>query len=263
MIVSTWAWTAALLANPITWIVLAIVAAVALLAGGVYLIYKNWGTIGPWFAGVWAKVKELGSAAIRGLIGLFMNFSPVGILLQAFQKVWPALSALGERFKSIGGDLIKGLINGLMGGLPGVLSTIANLGGKLITGLKNKLGIRSPSRVFAGLGDETVAGLAQGVNRSSGSAVSAVARVGAGMTAALAVGAGASPSMSFDNGPRITPPSAASRSGTPQHIEININIHQTPGQDEALFARLVGLEVQKIMAGQNNASYSDDPDGLD
>ncbi|GAA0394745.1 phage tail tape measure protein [Brevundimonas terrae] len=262
MIGTTWAWTAALLANPMTWIVLAIVAAVALLAGGVFLIYKNWGTIGPWFAGVWTKIKEIGSAAIQALIFVFMNFSPVGILIQAFQKVWPALSGLGERFKSIGGDLIKGLINGLMGGLPNVLSTIANLGGKLVTGLKNKLGIRSPSRVFAGLGDETVAGLAQGLNRSSGSAVSAVARVGAGMTAALAVGAGASPSMSFDNGPRIAPPvqSVASQNQTRPSIgQVVINVYAQPGQDEAAIAR----RIKAMLESPDLSTLGDDPEGFD
>ncbi|WP_406851479.1 phage tail tape measure protein [Brevundimonas sp. BH3] len=262
MIGTTWAWTAALLANPMTWIVLGIVAAVALLAGGVYLIYKNWGTIGPWFAGVWAKIKEIGSAAIQALIFVFMNFSPVGILIQAFQKVWPALSGLGERFKSIGGDLIKGLINGLMGGLPNVLSTIANLGGKLVTGLKNKLGIRSPSRVFAGLGDETVAGLTQGLNRSSGSAVSAVARVGAGMTAALAVGAGASPSMSFDSGPRITAPVPAVASqdhSRPSIGQVVINIYAQPGQDEAALAR----RIKALLDSPDLSTFGDDPEGLD
>jgi len=262
MIGTTWAWTAALLANPMTWIILGIVAAVALLAGGVYLIYKNWGTIGPWFAGVWAKIKEIGSNAIQGLIFVFMNFSPVGILIQAFQKVWPALSDLGERFKTIGGDLIKGLINGLMGGLPNVLSTIANLGGKLVTGLKNKLGIRSPSRVFAGLGDETVAGLAQGLNRSSGSAVSAVARVGAGMTAALAVGAGASPSMAFDSGPRITAPVPAVASqdhSRPSIGQVVINIYAQPGQDEAALAR----RIKALLDSPDLSTFGDDPEGLD
>lgn len=262
MISTTWAWTAALLANPMTWIVLGIVAAVALLAGGVYLIYKNWGTIGPWFAGVWANIKEIGSAAIQALIFVFMNFSPVGILIQAFQKVWPALSGLGERFKSIGGDLIKGLINGLMGGLPNVLSTIANLGGKLVTGLKNKLGIRSPSRVFAGLGDETMAGLTQGLNRSSGSAVSAVARVGAGMTAALAVGAGASPSMSFDSGPRITAPVPAVASqdhSRPSIGQVVINIYAQPGQDEAALAR----RIKALLDSPDLSTFGDDPEGLD
>lgn len=42
---SVWSFTAALLANPITWIVIAVAA----LAGAAYLIYRNWGPIKEWF----------------------------------------------------------------------------------------------------------------------------------------------------------------------------------------------------------------------
>ncbi|QJD49996.1 tape measure protein [Microbacterium phage Rasovi] len=48
-VVATWAWTAALLANPITWIVLAIGA---LVAGIVWLI-MNWDTAVAWITEVW------------------------------------------------------------------------------------------------------------------------------------------------------------------------------------------------------------------
>lgn len=47
-----------LLANPITWIVLAIVAAVALLAGGIYLLIKNWDKVVAAFKKGWDWLKE-------------------------------------------------------------------------------------------------------------------------------------------------------------------------------------------------------------
>lgn len=260
MVATTWAWTAALLANPITWIVLAVVAAVALLAGIVYLIYRNWGAITQWFAGLWARIKEIGAAAIQGLTFLFMNFSPVGLLIQAFQKVWPALQALGSNFKTIGGDLIKGLINGLMGGLPSILSSVANIGGKLVGALKSKLGIHSPSRVFAALGDYTVAGLAQGLDRSAGSAINTVSRIGAGMTAALAVGTGA-PALAFDNGPQIgqSAASPAGRSAPASYGSVTINIYPLPGQSPVDIAQ----SVKNILEGSNLGGFGDDPEGFD
>lgn len=260
MVGTTWAWTAALLANPMTWIVLGIVAAIALLAGAVYLIYKNWGAISTWFGGVWTKVKEIGSAAIQGLLFLFMNFSPVGLLIQAFQKVWPALKALGTNFKSIGGELIQGLINGLLGGLPAIISSVTNIGGKVVTALKNKLGIRSPSRVFAALGDDTVAGLAQGLDRSSDRAVSTVAKIGAGMTAALAVGSGGA-AMAFDNGPQIGPSASAQTMAAPapSAASITINIYTQPGQSPIDIAQ----SIKNVIEGNNLSGFGDDPEGFD
>ncbi len=262
MVATTWAWTAALLANPITWIVLAVVAAVAVLAGVVYLIYRNWGAISQWFAGLWAKIKEVGAAAIQSLKFLFMNFSPLGLLIQAFQKVWPGLQALGANFRSIGADLINGLVNGLMGGLPRILSSVANLGGRLVGALKAKLGIHSPSRVFAQLGDYTVAGLAQGLDRSAGSAINKVSSIGAGMTAALSVGA-ASPALAFDNGPQIGPSIAAASASPPASVSyggVTIIIQQQPGQSSVDLA----AEIKKVLDGGSNLSgFGDDPEGFD
>ncbi len=248
--------------NALIWPILAVVAAVALLAGAVYLIYRNWGAIGEWFSGLWTGIKEAGSLAIQGLIFLFANFSPLGLLIQAFQKVWPGLQALGANFRSIGADLINGLVNGLMGGLPRILSSVANLGGRLVGALKAKLGIHSPSRVFAQLGDYTVAGLAQGLDRSAGSAINKVSSIGAGMTAALSVGA-ASPALAFDNGPQIGPSIAAASASPPASVSyggVTIIIQQQPGQSSVDLA----AEIKKVLDGGSNLSgFGDDPEGFD
>ena len=45
----TWAWNIALNANPIG----LVIAGVAALAGGAYLLYKNWDAVTTWFGGVW------------------------------------------------------------------------------------------------------------------------------------------------------------------------------------------------------------------
>jgi TP901 family phage tail tape measure protein len=48
----------ALLANPITWIVLAIVAAVTVLVGAGYVLFKNWDRVLSWFAEAWTGFKN-------------------------------------------------------------------------------------------------------------------------------------------------------------------------------------------------------------
>lgn len=256
-IASTWAFTAALLANPITWVVVGIVA----LAGAAFLIYKNWGAISTWWAGIWSRIKEIGGAAVRGLVSLFVNFSPVGLLVQAFTRAWPALQALGPKFREFGGHLIMGLINGVLGGIPALVRAVMGAGGRLIAGFKQRLGIHSPSRVFASLGDDTIAGLTRGLDRSAGDAVASVARVGAGMTAALAVSAG-TPAFAFDDGPRIgAPPPAASAPPprAPLAANVTINIYAREGQS----AREIAEEVADILKGGGNGSYEDDGEGFD
>lgn len=70
---------AAMMATPIGWIV----AGIAAVAGGAYLIYRNWGSIGPWFASLWQGVKGKLSAFWNWLSSLdwsslVPDFSEVG-----------------------------------------------------------------------------------------------------------------------------------------------------------------------------------------
>lgn len=257
-IASTWAFTAALLANPITWVVAGIVA----LAAAAYLIVKNWSYLTSWWPAFWTGLKEVGGAAIRGLVSLFMNFTPAGLLIQAFNRIWPALQAIAPKFREFGGHLIMGLINGVLGGIPALVRAVMGAGGRLIAGFKQRLGIHSPSRVFAELGDHTIAGLTHGLDRSASDAVSSVARVGAGMTAALAIGAG-SPAIAFDNGPMIGAAPAASSSAAPARAPftgpVTINIYAQPGQSTQEIAQ----KVADILGGGGNGSYEDDGEGFD
>lgn len=64
-VTATWAWTAALLANPVTWIVLAIVA---LVAGIVWLI-QNWDTAVSFITEVWGGFIEWITGVIDGFLG--------------------------------------------------------------------------------------------------------------------------------------------------------------------------------------------------
>lgn len=68
----------AMLANPVVLITAAVVAAIALVAGAAYLIYRNWGTIGPWLAGVWDGIKGLVSSAITAVTGFLMRWTVLG-----------------------------------------------------------------------------------------------------------------------------------------------------------------------------------------
>jgi len=263
------AWGAAMLANPITWIVLGIVAAVALVAGAAYLIYKNWGAISAWFAKLWQDIKAGFSAFLSAFASAFMNFTPAGHLIRAFQAVWPKLLEFGERFKSFGGQILQGLVDGIKGGIPALVRAVIAAGSSLITGFKNRLGIRSPSRVFAGFGDDTMAGLTRGLDRSSASPVAAISRTAAAMAAAGSVTASAGLAFaeppSFDAAPRFAPGAGSagpgrgargsSRSAPTVHNEFHI--HAAPGMDLEALARLVAEKMAEAERQTNLAALDD------
>lgn len=58
---AVWGFTTALLANPVTWIVVGIVA----LAAAAYLIYKNWKPISAWFSNQWVIIKAQLNGALE------------------------------------------------------------------------------------------------------------------------------------------------------------------------------------------------------
>lgn len=70
-IAGAWAFTAALLANPITWIVLAIAAAAA-------LIYVFWDPIAAFFTGLWGDVQAAFNAGwVDGVLKVLEMFNPL------------------------------------------------------------------------------------------------------------------------------------------------------------------------------------------
>lgn len=79
---SVWAFTAALLANPITWVVIAVVA----LGAAVYQIYKNWGPLKEFFAETWTAIKD---AVANGLawIGENLGWTPLGMIVNNWEPI--------------------------------------------------------------------------------------------------------------------------------------------------------------------------------
>lgn len=89
--------TVALMTNPIG----LIVGGIALAAG---LIVANWGSIGPWFSGLWQSVKQP-LMTVWELIKTVFSYSPLGMLVKAWQ---PMLNWIGEKMGWVG-DLVGGI----------------------------------------------------------------------------------------------------------------------------------------------------------
>lgn len=130
----------ALMMNPIGLAVTAIGLAVTAIGVAAYLVWKNWD-----------KVK---GAVMAG---------------------WNWMKGMKNQFFSAGADLINGLVNGVTSKLTAARDSIVSFGSSIKGWFASTLGIKSPSRVFMGFGDNIAQGAALGVTRSSALAGKAVA----------------------------------------------------------------------------------------
>lgn len=235
----------ALLMNPIG-------LAVTAIAGAAYLIYKNWDSVGPYFAGLWAEIKEGFSGGLGGILATLVNFSPVGLFYRAFAGVMNYFGfELPGKFTEFGGMLIDGLVNGITGALGGVKDAIVGAGSSAIGWFKETLGIHSPSRVFSELGGYTMEGLNQGLQRGENGPLSTLGTFGKNLAAAGAFSLAASSPLMADDRPIAfdnRPPLAAQASAPSVQVAgdtITIQIHAAPGMDENALARAVAAELDK------------------
>jgi hypothetical protein len=102
----------------------------------------------------------------------------VAALMGVADSVRAALAAvvgMASQWVSLGADLIAGLARGIAAGAGSVIAAVTGAVGGAISAAKRMLGIASPSRIFAEIGEDTTAGFALGVEDSSGEAQSALA----------------------------------------------------------------------------------------
>ncbi|WP_339511934.1 phage tail tape measure protein [Pseudomonas sp. RL_15y_Pfl2_60] len=224
----------ALLLNPIG-------LAITAIAGGAYLIYRNWDTVGPYFKGLWAELKQGFSGGLGDMATTILNFSPVGLFYRAFSGVMNYFGAeLPAKFSDFGAMLIAGLVSGITGAMGSVKSAITGAGESTIGWFKEKLGIHSPSRVFAELGGFTMAGLSQGIERNQNGPLASITSIGKQLAqaGALTLGMSAGSAVALDQ----RPPLAAGNSKPAISIagdSIQITIQATPGTDTAGLEQII------------------------
>lgn len=176
----------ALLMNPIGLAITAIAAAA-------FLIYTYWEPIKAFFGGLWGDIKAAFAGGIGGVATLLLNWSPLGLFYKAFAGVMGYFGVeLPGKFSEFGGMLISGLVKGITNALGSVKTAIVGAGESTIGWFKAKLGIRSPSRVFAELGGFTMAGLTQGLAGAEDGPLSQLGGFAKRMTKAGALALGVS-----------------------------------------------------------------------
>ena len=139
MTVAMWAFNIAAMANPVVWIVLAIIAGVALLAAGIYLLVKHWeevsaaagrcweaiqsffGGIGAWFKGIWDTVVSAVQSAWNAVVSVVQG---------AWNGIKSFFSGVGEWFAGVWSGIVsiaQSVWNGIVSGAQTVWNGIVSI----------------------------------------------------------------------------------------------------------------------------------------
>lgn len=120
LIATVWSFTAALLANPITWIVIAIVALIA----GLVLLWKHWDSVVAWIKGVWDGFINGIIAGFNWILGLFSEM-PVWLQI-AIAAFFPLIGiplliiTHWDSIKEFFSNLWNGIVNGVQQGIENI-----------------------------------------------------------------------------------------------------------------------------------------------
>ncbi|MDR7125498.1 phage tail tape measure protein [Pseudotabrizicola sp. 4114] len=186
--------TAAMLLNPFGLIITAVVAAAA-------AIYYYWEPISGFFTDLWAGItstataawdgiKGLSAAAVAGTLAAWDGIKAVfGLVLSnvaaAFVEGWEAIKAevstWPARFIEFGGQIVDGLKQGILDKWDSMMASLRGKWDDLKNGFADALGIRSPSRVFRGYGQNITEGLAIGIGENAPMVGEAMDEVGAAL----------------------------------------------------------------------------------
>ncbi|MGU4701972.1 phage tail tape measure protein [Burkholderia cepacia] len=210
----------ALMLNPIG-------IAITAIAVGAYLIYRYWTPIKQFFGGIWNSIRTAFAGGIGSVMRLIINWSPLGLFYRAFAGVlgWFGVG-LPKTFTDFGSHLIDGLVNGIRNRFTAAKNTLVEFGSNVKAWFANTLGIKSPSRVFMGFGDNIAQGAAIGIGRSSAVA----ARAAAGM----ATQAAAAASLQRINAARGGSPAGASVAGSGIVVHFSPNITVQGGSPDGV-----------------------------
>ncbi len=191
--------------------------------------------------GAWSYLQGIWSL----IVGIFtMNGNKIG---EGLRLMWEGVNQIllgwPQRMMQAGVDIIMGLVSGI-GSMVGMVNdAVGNVANTVMGKFKGMLGIHSPSRVFATFGDNTMQGLAGGLDRSQEEPLQKVAGLGERMKqmgTGIALSAATLPALASP-GPVGAAAAAPAAESAPAAASYTINIYPPAGAD----AQAIGLEVRR------------------
>jgi TP901 family phage tail tape measure protein len=223
------------------------------------LIYQNWSAITGWFSGLWGRVKGVFGSAMGGIKSTMISWA--------------------TSLYSIGSNIVSGIINGITAAPKAVFYALKDLVFSGVQGIKDFLGIKSPSRVFMGIGGHMIDGMTIGIANASkapaqqltalsrtlvraASGIALATRPAAGFAGTGTGGTTSLERLASDT-PRLNSPSARKNSsGAVINYNVNINFE---GPASAYDEQRIVLAVQRALedaererAARMRSAYRDD-----
>lgn len=196
----------------------------------------------------WLVSKMLGHKTTLGAA----LFDLVESIKAKFGEMVTWLATLPGRFMAAGAAIVDGIMSGINSRWEALKTLVTGLADSTVGWLKDKLGIRSPSTVFAAIGGHTMAGLEQGIEAARKGPLGALAAAAKQLTAAgaglLIGGAAAAGSLPpIDMRPPIAPAGMAASAGAGGNTYI-FQIYPSPGMDEQALAGMIERKLRDIDA---------------
>lgn len=149
--------------------------------GAIQVFWDTWGAtimgILQFYFDQFKSIWDIFAAAFRG------DWREFGEQLRvAFDRAWSAIKEIAalalnwfktQDWGQIGKDIVRGIANGISAAAQWIQDAALAAARAAVEAVKGFLGIRSPSKVFAGVGANMMAGMAQGIMGSTGMPVRA------------------------------------------------------------------------------------------
>lgn len=136
-------------------------------------VRSAWDAAGEFFSGLWNTISETASSTADTIGAAFKKGweavksawdSATDFFKGIFDKIVGVFKDIGSRFKEIGGNIVSGIKDGISGAWEAFTGWVKGKIGGIVDSVKGALGIHSPSKVFAGIGENMALGLAEGWN---------------------------------------------------------------------------------------------------
>jgi phage-related protein len=128
-----WGFNTALLANPITWIAIAIGALIAI----VILLWKNWDTVSKWLSDSWAWIKDVAKTTWDGIKNAFSTAMTwiSNIAMTVWNGIKSFFTGIWNGIKSMASSVFNGIASFLSGVWTGIKNTATNIWNGIKSGI--------------------------------------------------------------------------------------------------------------------------------
>lgn len=146
------------------------------------------------FGDIFSGLFKLLTGDFNGAMDSFKSAARTGldVVLKIFGNFWTATKSIfanfGVNLVQIGRDMIAGLVRGIQNAGPMVLRALLGVATNAVSGVKDFLGIKSPSRLFMQIGGFVSEGLAIGITNGKPQVLREIMAMTSEMTAAAESG---------------------------------------------------------------------------